>query len=105
MTTELQALHTEVHPRWRELVERRSAKLSELGHSILRLHVSLVHSTHHLRGAEQVRILATLPGDALKVEKAASDMGDAIHAAFSALQSELHSRSDSRRDLHRRARY
>jgi hypothetical protein len=51
-----------------------------------------------------VRILATLPGDALKVEKAASDMGDAIHAAFSALQSELHSRSDRRRDLHRRAR-
>ena len=102
MEMEVQGQHTEIHPRWRELIERRSGKLTELGHPILRLHVNLVHSTHHLRGAEEVRIVANVPGDALQVQKSAADMGDAIHAAFAALESELHSRLDRRRDQHRR---
>jgi ribosomal subunit interface protein len=89
MEIELKAQHSEVHPRWRAIIERRAAKLEELSNDIVRLHVTLVHSTHHLRGDEEVRLLATVPNDTLKVQKAKASMGDAIHAAFTALEREL----------------
>jgi ribosomal subunit interface protein len=89
MELEIHAQHTEVHPRWRELIERQIAKLEGLGARLLRVHVTLVHSTHHLRGDEEVRIHATLPRQTLSVHKVKADMGDAIHAAFSALEREV----------------
>ena len=102
MELEIQAQHSEVHPRWRDLIDRRAAKLTEYCDDILRLHVTLVHSTHHLRGDEEVRLLATLPHETLKVHKAMANMGDAIHAAFTALEHELHGFVERRREAHRR---
>jgi ribosome-associated translation inhibitor RaiA len=104
MQVEVQVQHTELHPRWRELIDRRAAKLEEVCGEILRLHVTLVHSTHHLRGDEEVRLLANVPQETFKVQKAMADMGDAIHAAFTALEHELHGFTERRRDLHRRAK-
>ncbi len=89
MDLEIQAQHTEVHPRWREMIDKHIAKLTGLGNNFLRMHITMVHSTHHQRGDEEVRILATLPGRTLRVQKSKADMGDAIHAAFAALQREL----------------
>jgi len=89
MELEISAQHTEIHPRWREMLDRHIAKLNGPGANLLRLHVTLVHSTHHIRGNEEVRILAKLPGQTLRVQKTRVSMGDAIHAAFSALQREL----------------
>lgn len=89
MELEISAQHTEIHPRWRQMLDRHVAKLNGQGANLLRVHVTLVHSTHHLRGHEEVRILATLPGQTLRVQKARARMGDAIHAAFSALQREM----------------
>lgn len=97
MDLEIQAQHTEVHPRWQELIRRRVVRLEGVGAGFLRLHVTLVHSTHHLRGNEEVRLLATLPGDALRVQKTKPNMGDAIHAAFDALERELESYQAQRR--------
>jgi cold shock CspA family protein/ribosome-associated translation inhibitor RaiA len=91
MDLEISAQHTEVHPRWREMIERHLAKLNGQATRMVRMHVTLVHSTHHLRGNEEVRILASLPGHTLRVQKARANMGDAIHAAFAALQRELES--------------
>lgn len=104
MDTAIQAQHSEVHPRWRDMIEHRAAKLHDYGHDILRLHVTLVHSRHHLRGAEEVRILATVPHETFKTQKAMADMGAAIHAAFEALEHEMHGFFERRRDLQRRAK-
>ncbi|HVM96165.1 MAG TPA: HPF/RaiA family ribosome-associated protein [Candidatus Acidoferrales bacterium] len=104
MELEIQAQHTELHPRWREMIDRRVSKISEFCSEIVRLHVTLVHSAHHLRGDEEVRLLASVPHETLKVHKAMADMGDAIHAAFTALEHELHGFIDRRRDSHRRVK-
>lgn len=101
MDVEIQAQHTEVHPRWQEVIERGVAKLRELCNDMLRLHVTLVHSPHHLRGAEEVRLVANVPGETLTARKSAADMGDALHAAFKALEEEVRSFVQRRRERHR----
>ena len=98
MELEISAQHTDVHPRWREMIDRHIAKLDGQGAQFVRIHVTLVHSTHHLRGNEEVRILATLPPrHTLRVQKSRASMGDAIHAAFAALERELQSDIAQRR--------
>jgi len=97
MEINIQAQHSDLHPRWRGIIERRAEKLLTFCADILHLHVTLVHSTHHVSGNEEVRLLATVPNDTLRVQKVAAGMGDAIHAAFSALESELQSFVDRRR--------
>jgi cold shock CspA family protein/ribosome-associated translation inhibitor RaiA len=97
MDLEISAQHTEVHPRWRQMIDRHLTKLNGKGAPFLRLHVTLVHSTHHLRGSEEVRLLATMPRRTLRVQKKRANMGDAIHAAFSALTKELESDAAHRR--------
>ena len=103
MELDVQAQHCEVHPRWRDIIDRRAAKAHELCGDILRLHVTLVHSTHHLRGDEEVRLLAALPNETMRVQKAAANMGDAIHAAFTALEHEIQGFVERRRDLKRKS--
>ncbi|GBD27097.1 hypothetical protein HRbin30_02441 [bacterium HR30] len=102
MHLEVQAQNTQMHPRWKELIDRGVAKLQELHRGLLRLNVTLVHNTHHLRGAEEVRLLLHIPGETFTAQKSAADMGDAIHAAFDALAEELRSFIERRRDGHRR---
>jgi cold shock CspA family protein/ribosome-associated translation inhibitor RaiA len=97
MDLEISAQHIEVHPRWRSMIERHVGKLNGIGANFLRLHVTLVHSTHHTSGHEEVRILASLPGDTLRVQKTKARMGDAIHAAFAALHREVESYLAQRR--------
>jgi ribosomal subunit interface protein len=96
MDLEIQGQHTEIHPRWRDLIERRVAKMDGHGTKFLRVHVTLVHSTHHQLGSEEARILATLPGRTLRVLKTKADMGEAIHAAFTALERELETAREPR---------
>ncbi len=102
MEIEIQAQHSEVHPRWRAIIERRCAKLADFCGDILRLHVTLVHSTHHVRGSEEVRLLAAVPSGTLRVHKEEASMGDAIHAAFSALEHELQGYVERRRQPRKR---
>jgi ribosomal subunit interface protein len=99
MQIEIQAQHSEVHPRWQAIIQRRAVKLGEFCRGIIRLHVTLVHSTHHLRGHEEVRLLVAVPNDTIRVHKAKASMGDAIHAAFVALERELDSWVDRRKRL------
>jgi ribosomal subunit interface protein len=96
---EIQTQHTDLHPRWREIIERRSAKLREFCKEVVHLHVTLVHSTHHVSGNEEVRVLAMVPGTTLRVQKVAPGMGDALHAAFTALERELHTFVERRRGV------
>src|SRR5262245_42815813 len=97
MDLEISAQHTEIHPRWRQMIDRHIAKLNGQGAHFVRMHVTLVHSTHHAHGHEEVRILAALPRHTLRVQKSRANMGDAIHAAFSALERELETEIAQRR--------
>jgi len=103
MQIEIQSQHCDVHPRWQGIIQHRAAKLTDFSDRIIRLHVTLVHSTHHLRGNEEVRLLAAIRNDTLRVRKSRPDMGDAIHAAFVALERELHTVTERRRRSERRS--
>jgi len=97
MRIDTKAQNSDVHPLWRAIIERRAAKLADFSKEIVRLHVTLVHSTHHLRGNEEVRLLVSVPNHTLRVQKAQPNMGDAIHAAFTALERELQHWGDKRK--------
>jgi ribosomal subunit interface protein len=103
MQIEIQSQNSEVHPRWQTIIQRRAGKLNGLCQDIIRLHVTLVHSTHHLRGDEEVRILAAVPNDTLRAHKGKANMGDAIHAAFEAIERELQGWVERRKQFARRA--
>jgi ribosomal subunit interface protein len=102
MQIDIQSQNSEVHPRWRSIIQRRAVKLTAFCRDIIRLHVTLVHSTHHLRGHEEVRLLAAVPNDTLRVQKAKASMGDAIHAAFGALERELQTATERRKQALKR---
>lgn len=89
MRIDITAQHIDVHPTWEAIIQRRAAKLTDFCKDIIRLHVTLVHSTHHLHGNEEARLLVSVPSDTLRAHKAQANMGDAIHAAFTALEREL----------------
>lgn len=89
MDLEIQARHTELDAQWRELIKQRVAKLQGQGARFIRVHVTLGHSTHHARGFEEVRILASVAHHTLRVQKTRPDMTEAIQAAFTALEREL----------------
>lgn len=96
MDLEIQAQNVVIDPLWRDLIERRLAKLNGLGTTFIRVHVTLVHSAHHQKGSEEVRILASLPGHTLRVHKTKADMGEAIQAGFDALEREAESHHQRR---------
>jgi ribosomal subunit interface protein len=97
MRIDITAHNSDVHPLWGAIIERRAAKLTDFSQQIVRLHVTLVHSTHHLRGNEEVRLLVSVPNHTLRVHKSQPNMGDAIHAAFKALERELQSWGNRRK--------
>lgn len=97
MQIDINVQHSELDPRWQAMIQRRAAKLTDFCKDIVRLHVTLVHSTHHLHGNEEVRLLAGVPNDTLRVHKTQADMGDALHAAFSAMERELEGWADRRK--------
>jgi ribosomal subunit interface protein len=94
---EIQAQHVALQPEWRALVEERLARLAERHPQLMRVHVTLKHGGHHLRGAEEVAIVATCPGATLRVAKQEERMRDAVHAALDALARELAAHHERRR--------
>jgi ribosomal subunit interface protein len=103
MDLEIQAQQTEIEPRWRSIIERRAKKLPALCKEVIRVHVTLVHNSHHQHGHEEVRLLVSIPGETLRVQKERQDVGEAIIAAFAALEDELKTFVQRRRDLKRQA--
>ena len=59
--------------------------------------MTLKHGRHHLRGVEEVDIVATCPGATLRAAKQEEEMRDAVHAALDALERELTAHHEERR--------
>jgi ribosomal subunit interface protein len=94
---EIQTQHVAMQPEWRSLIEERLARLAERYPKLVRVHVTLKHGRHHLRGAEEVDIVATYPGATLRAAKQEEEMRDAVHAALDALERELAAHHAGRR--------
>jgi ribosomal subunit interface protein len=94
---EIQTQHVDMQPDWRTLIEERLARLGERYPKLIRVHVTLRHGRHHLRGAEEVDIVATYPGATLRAAKQEEEMRDAVHAALDVLERQLAAHHEERR--------
>ena len=89
MELEIEAQNIDLHPRWKDLVEKKAKKLERFSKKITQLRITLIHSRHHLLGNEQVRLWASLPNHTIRIEKTAPQISDAIRAAFVAAEKEV----------------
>lgn len=89
MEMEIEAQNIDLHPRWKDIVEKKARKLERFSKKITQIRITLIHSRHHLLGNEQVRLWASLPNHTIRIEKTASQMSDAIRAAFVAAEKEI----------------
>jgi ribosomal subunit interface protein len=97
MDIEIQTRQVTMHPAWRALIEERLARLADRYPDLIRVHVTLRHGGHHLRGTEEVDVVATCPGATLRAAKQEERMRDAVHAALDALERELAAHHETRR--------
>jgi ribosomal subunit interface protein len=86
---EIQTQHVAMQPEWRALIEGRLSRLAERYPELIRVHVTLRHGRHHLRGSDEVTIVATCPGATLRAAKQEEEMRDAVHAALDAFERKL----------------
>jgi ribosomal subunit interface protein len=97
MDIEIQTQHIEMQPAWRALIDERLGRLAERYPRLIRMHVTLRHGGHHLRGLEEVTVVATYPGATLRAAKQEEDMGAAVHATLDAVERELAAHHEMRR--------
>ena len=93
----IQTRHVTLQPDWRALIEERLRRLADRHPKLSHVHVTLKHGGHHLRGTEEVDIVATCPGATLRAAKREENMRDAIHAALDVLERELAAHHEARR--------
>ena len=86
---EVQTRNIGLDPRWRDLVDEEAAALAERFPELIRLHVTLRHTPHHRRGAEEATLVASVPDRVVRVAKRESLMLEALHAAFGVIGREL----------------
>jgi ribosomal subunit interface protein len=89
MDVEVQTQHVDMQPGWRTVIDERLARLAERYPRLVRVHVTLKHGGHHLRGLEEVDIVATCPGATIRAAKQKEEMQAAVHAALDALERQL----------------
>jgi ribosomal subunit interface protein len=97
MDVEIQTQHVAMQPEWNALVEERLARLAERYPRLIRVHVTLKRGRHHLRGVDEVDIVATCPGATIRAAKQEDEMRDAVHAALDALERQLAAHHEERR--------
>jgi ribosomal subunit interface protein len=97
MDIEIQTQHIDMQPEWRDLIDQRLARLAERYPKLIRVHVTLKHGRHHLRGVEEVDIVGTYPGATFRTAKQEEEMRDAIHAALDSLEREVAAHHEKRR--------
>jgi len=104
MDVEIQTRYVDMQPEWRALIDQRLARLAGRHPKLTRVHVTLKHGRHHLRGVEEVDIVATAAGATVCAAKQEQAMRDAVHAALDVLESRLAAQEDERRHLGRARR-
>lgn len=89
MQIEVDGRNTEVHPRWRTLIERKLAKFDRYVYGVTHARVTILHNRHHLAGDNEVQVVLSVPGRTLTVHKNAAQIPDALRAALTAAEREL----------------
>lgn len=89
MQIEIDGRNTEIHPRWRTLIEHKLAKFDRHVYGVTHARVTILHNRHHLAGDNEVQVVLSVPGRTLTVHKSAAQIPDALRAALIAAEREL----------------
>jgi ribosomal subunit interface protein len=95
---------TDVHPRWREHIHDRLAKLERFEEKIIRIEFVLTVSHHHLKGNETCHIIVKVPRKTIDIKKTAETMIEAIDTASKVLERQVQNLYKDVKDRNRRAR-
>jgi len=94
---EIQTRGIDLDPRWRDLIEEETARMTGRFPRLMRLHVTMTHHPRHRFGAEEAALVANAPRRTVRVTKQADRMLDALHAAFRAAERTFVEKGRSRR--------
>jgi ribosomal subunit interface protein len=91
--------HTDIQAELRERITQWLEALNARHEDIVHARVALDKDTHHQQGADEVRVILTLPGKTLTAKKTATNLYDAANAALNTIERELKEFRDQRREV------
>lgn len=91
MQIDIEGRHTEVQTGWRELIERKLAKLEHYPNEITHARITITHNPHHHIGDNQVQIVLSVSGQTLTVKKSGAQIPVVLRAALTAAEREVDS--------------
>lgn len=97
MDVEIQTRGIELVPDLRAVIDHRLAELEKRHPELIRVHVTLKRDGHHLKGNDEVDIVAVCAGETLRAAKQKEGVRDALHAALDALERQLDDHHERRR--------
>jgi ribosomal subunit interface protein len=99
MQIEIEGHHTDIQPELRERITQSLQELNAQHEDIIRARVALDKDTHHQQGADEVRIILSLPGKMLTAKKRSATLFDAANAALETIDRELKEFRDQRQGV------
>jgi ribosomal subunit interface protein len=99
MQISIEGHHTDIQTELRERITQWLEALNAQHEDIVHARVALDKDTHHQQGADEVRVILTLPGKTLTAKKTATNLYDAANAALTTIERELKEFRDQRREV------
>ena len=89
MEIEIEGRHTDVQPVLQDWITERLEEFNVPHNDILRARIVVDKATHHIQGADEVRIVLFLTGKTLSASKTEETLDDALNATLNAIGREL----------------
>jgi ribosomal subunit interface protein len=99
MQISIEGHQTAIQPELRGRITERLEEFNVPHEDIMYARVALEKDTHHQQGADEVRVILTLPGKMLTAKKTATTLYDAVNAALETIERELKEFRDQRRGV------
>jgi ribosomal subunit interface protein len=99
MQISIEGHQTDIQPELRERITQRLEELNVPHEDVLHARVALEKATHHQQGADEVRIVLSLPGKMLTAKKTSTTLYDAVNAALETIERELKEFRDQSRGV------
>jgi cold shock CspA family protein/ribosome-associated translation inhibitor RaiA len=90
MDVHIDGQHTAVEPDVQAWITQRLEALNTPHGDMLHARVTLVKHERHQQGADEARVLVTLPGTTLNVTRRGETLADALYEALAVMERELH---------------
>jgi len=97
MELDIEGRNTEVQEPWRDLIQRKLAKLEHYPNEITHARVTITHNPHHQVGDNQVQIVLSVSGQTLTVKKNGAQIPAVLRAALAAAEREIGTYHQSRK--------